>query len=184
MTTTQTLSGERADLLDNLAKRRHFLRFTVEGLTDEQANTRSTVSALTLAGLIKHVAEVEEGWVAFAQNGHMPGSEAWSDGEWDGESAPSAELVEAWEARFRLADGETLADQLNRYEKVTQRTDELIRSGIDLDTRYQLPDAPWNAPGASWSVRQVFLHIISETAQHSGHADIIREAIDGQKTMG
>ena len=40
------------------------------------------------------------------------------------------------------------------------------------------------APGASWSARRVLLHIVAETAQHAGHADIIREAIDGQKTMG
>jgi uncharacterized damage-inducible protein DinB len=184
MATSSNLTGERADLLDNLAKRRHFLRFTVQGLTDAEANRRSTVSALTLAGLVKHVAEVEEGWITFAQHGHMPGSDEWSDGEWDGTSEPSPELVAAWESRFRLSEGETLAQQLERYAQVTQRTDDLIASGIDLDIRHPLPEAPWYAPGESWSVRQVLLHIIAETAQHSGHADIIRESIDGQKSMG
>ena len=47
-----------------------------------------------------------------------------------------------------------------------------------------LPEAPWYEPGASWSARRVLLHLIAETSQHAGHADIIREAIDGAKTMG
>ncbi|MGV7636862.1 mycothiol transferase, partial [Mycobacterium kansasii] len=58
MTETQTISAERNDILSLLAERRHFLRFTAQGLTDEQANTRSTVSELTVGGLIKHVTEV------------------------------------------------------------------------------------------------------------------------------
>ena len=46
------------------------------------------------------------------------------------------------------------------------------------------PGAPWFEPGATRSARRVFLHVVAETAQHAGHADILREAIDGQKTMG
>jgi hypothetical protein len=70
------------------------------------------------------------------------------------------------------------------YEKVAARTDELVRTLPDLDASQPLPEAPWNPPGARWSARRVFLHVIAETAQHAGHADIIREAIDGAKTMG
>jgi len=47
-----------------------------------------------------------------------------------------------------------------------------------------LPSAPWFEPGSSWSVRRVLLHVIAETSQHAGHADILRESIDGAKTMG
>ena len=54
----------------------------------------------------------------------------------------------------------------------------------DLDADHALPDAPWFELGARWSTRRVFLHVIAETAQHAGHADILRESIDGQKTMG
>ena len=54
----------------------------------------------------------------------------------------------------------------------------------DLDASHPLPEAPWFPPGAARSARRVFLHIIAETAQHAGHADILRESIDGQKTMG
>jgi hypothetical protein len=54
----------------------------------------------------------------------------------------------------------------------------------DLDQAYPLPPAPWFAPGATRSVRRVLVHLVGETAQHAGHADIIRETIDGQRTMG
>ncbi len=55
---------------------------------------------------------------------------------------------------------------------------------LDLDVAHPLPKAPWFEPGATWSVRRVILHILAETSQHAGHADILRESIDGQKTMG
>ena len=61
MDTTTTLTGERADLLEALAAHRHFLRFTVQGLTEEQARQRTTASELTLGGLVKHVASQEAG---------------------------------------------------------------------------------------------------------------------------
>ncbi len=48
----------------------------------------------------------------------------------------------------------------------------------------RLPPAPWFEPGARWSARRVLLHMIAETAQHAGHADIIRESLDGAKSMG
>jgi hypothetical protein len=54
----------------------------------------------------------------------------------------------------------------------------------DLDASHPLPQAPWFEPGAHWSARRTLLHILAETSQHAGHADILREAIDGQKTMG
>jgi uncharacterized damage-inducible protein DinB len=170
MTTT-----EQADILDFLAKHRYFLRHAAEGLTDEQANTRSTVSALTVGGLIKHVSEVEQRWAEFAQSG---------GGKWTtGETEFTPEVIAEWESKFRLGEGETLAGVLAEYEKVAAATDELVRT-LDLDTAYELPAAPWQPPGVFWTVRRVFLHITAETAQHAGHADIIRESIDGQKSMG
>ena len=67
---------------------------------------------------------------------------------------------------------------------MAQRTDELVTSLPSLDASQPLPEAPWFPPGARRSARRVFLHIVAETAQHAGHADIIRETIDGSKTMG
>ena len=64
------------------------------------------------------------------------------------------------------------------------RTDQLVATVESLDTSHPLPAAPWFEAGASWSVRRTLLHILAETSQHAGHADIIRESLDGQKTMG
>jgi len=80
--------------------------------------------------------------------------------------------------------GETLSGLLEDYAAAARQTDELLASLPDLDAAQPLPEAPWYEPGASWSVRRVLLHVIAETSQHAGHADIIREAIDGAKTMG
>jgi hypothetical protein len=89
-----------------------------------------------------------------------------------------------WTDLFRMADGETLAGLLDGYEQVAASTDALVRTLPDLDAAQPLPDSPWFEKGASWSARRTLLHIIGETAQHAGHADIIREALDGAKTMG
>ncbi len=170
-TETPALSQERRDLLETLRAHRHFLRTTVQGLTDDQARTRSTVSELTLGGLIKHVAATESAWSDFAVDGPraMAGPE---DGDYS-----------AWEDGFRLTEDETLAGALERYAEVAARTDALVET-VDLDASWPLPPAPWFEPGATRSARRVFLHVVAETSQHAGHADIIREAIDGQKTMG
>ena len=91
--------------------------------------------------------------------------------------------IEAWKAEWSLQPGETLAGVLDEYEEIARRTDELVAT-LDLDASYELPKAPWFEPGARWSVRRVVLHLIAETSQHAGHADILRESLDGQKTMG
>ncbi|TDO68555.1 uncharacterized protein DUF664 [Kribbella sp. VKM Ac-2571] len=173
-TNEQSLTGERADILEFLGKHRGFLRHTAQGLTDEQAATRSTISELTVGGLIKHVSATEQHWAEFAQG---------KSGSSPAETEYTPEVIAAWQDQFRLTEGETLAGVVAEYEKVAAATDELVRT-LDLDTAYELPAAPWQPPGVFWSVRRVFLHIAAETAQHAGHADIIREAIDGQKTMG
>ncbi|MDO3700081.1 DinB family protein [Micromonospora sp. C28SCA-DRY-2] len=162
-----TTTSERADLLQTLRRHRGFLRQTVDGLTDEQAARRTTVSELCLGGLIKHVAGTEHRWMLFAVGGA---------------EAMESEPVD-WAGQFRMTGGDTLAALLDDYARVAARTDELVLT-LDLDAAHPLPQAPWFEPGASWSVRRVLLHLIAETAQHAGHADILREAIDGAKTMG
>jgi len=88
------------------------------------------------------------------------------------------------ERGFQMLPGDTLADLLADYAAAAGATDEIVASVEDLDASHPLPPAPWFAPGARRSNRRVFLHLIAETAQHAGHADIIREALDGAKTMG
>jgi uncharacterized damage-inducible protein DinB len=170
MTDTTTLSRERTDLIESLRRHRDFLRYTVQGLTEEQARARPTVSALYLGGLVKHVAATEASWIRFAQGGAEAMNRNWGP--------------DAHARHWHLQTGETLAGVLAGYEEVAARTDEVVATIPDLDADHALPEAPWYEPGARWSVRRVFLHVIAETAQHAGHADILRESIDGQKTMG
>ncbi len=82
-----------------------------------------------------------------------------------------------------MLPGDTLAGLLAAYEQVSRRTDDLVASLPDLDSSHPLPEAPWFEPGKRWSARRVLLHVIAETAQHAGHADIIRESLDGARTM-
>ena len=169
------LDAERGDLLAMLAQHRQFLRYTTRDLTDEQARARTTVSELTLGGLIKHVTDVERGWAQFIVDGPSALGDA------------SAMTEADWAKRadgFRLLDGETLAGVLDAYEATAAATTELVSALPDLDATQQLPVAPWFPPSERWSARRALLHILAETAQHAGHADIIRESLDGQKTMG
>jgi hypothetical protein len=169
------VDGERADLLAMLAKHRHFLRFTTRDLTDEQAALRTTASELCLGGLIKHVTSVENGWARFIVEGPSAMGDA---------SAMTEEDFRRRADEFRMLPGETLAGVLDAYAEQTRRTDELVATVPDLGATHPLPKAPWFEPGAHWSVRRVAMHIIAETAQHAGHADIIRESLDGAKSMG
>jgi Protein of unknown function (DUF664) len=117
------------------------------------------------------VTQTERQWVTFTVEGP-------SVMGWDPESAGD------WMAGFRMLEGETLAGLLDEYDEVARRTDEMMATPPDLDATQPLPDAPWFERGARWSARRVFLHVIAETAQHAGHADIIRESLDGAKSMG
>jgi len=177
MTSQQTASQqpaptrEHTDLLATLAQHRYFLTYTVRDLDDEQIRRRTTVSQLTLGGLIKHVSADENSWASFIVDGPS------AFGNFD-EAA-----IEEHLGGFRVDDGETLAGLLEHYRAACARTDDVLRHA-DLDASHPLPSAPWFEPGSRWSARRVALHIIAETAQHAGHADIIREALDGAKTMG
>lgn len=161
--------GERAELLQSLERHRGFLRHTVRGLSDEEAARRTTVSELCLGGLVKHVTSVEKVWMAFVLGGA---------------EAMGASREGDWASQFRMVDGDTLDGLLAAYDDGARRTEEVVMGLPDLDVSQPLPQAPWFEPGASWSARRVLLHVLAETSQHAGHADIIREALDGQKTMG
>ena len=163
-------AGERADLLASLRAHRHFLRYTLRDLDDEQAAQATTVSSLCLGGLVKHLTRVERVWMDFVSG--RPRSDE-----------PDAGMGEH-QRSFEMLPGETLADLLAAYAARAAATDEILTTVDDLDADRPLPATPWREPGARWSNRRVFLHIIAETAQHAGHADIIRESLDGAKTMG
>lgn len=169
---------EREDLIATLAHARFYLRFTTRDLTDEQARMRTTPSAFCLASVIKHVTEVERGWGAFLVHGKAAIAKDGRDFiDWTEE-----EFAELGQTQV-MGPEETLAGVLAEHERVAAVTDARIRELDSLDTVYPLPKAPWPMDEA-WSVRRAILHIHAETTQHAGHADIIREALDGAKSMG
>ena len=179
------LDDERRELLDALAAARSALTTTVRGLDDERLGERPTTSALCLGGLVKHVASIEESWMRFAAEGpsampyDLPDGVTWAD-----LMAGTAREVPQWmidhEQEFTMLPGETLAGILARYEQVAARSAEVVASLPDLSATHPLPEAPWHEAGARRSVRRALLGVIAETAQHAGHADILREALDGQ----
>ncbi|QQM45808.1 DinB family protein [Streptomyces liliifuscus] len=186
-TPPSTPDAERTDLIAALVTARAALTGTVRGLTDEQAGERPTVSALCLGGLIKHVASIEEGWLRFVVDGpsamryDLPDGLTWADF-----AAGTAREFPQWmidhQNDFLMLPGETLAGIVERYELVAAHTEKIIVSVPDLSATHPLPEAPWHEPGAVRSVRRVLTHVIAETAQHAGHADILRETLDGQKS--
>ena len=119
-------------------RHRYFLRFTARDLTDEQARQRTTVSELSLGGLIKHVAARRAGLGGLHPGGPVGAGRLGAMTEAD--CARRAD-------EFRLLPGETLAGVLADYEEVAQRTDELVASLPDLDVAHPLPKAPWFPPG-------------------------------------
>ncbi|WP_367321618.1 DinB family protein [Streptomyces sp. HUAS ZL42] len=155
---------ERGALLSFLAEQRGGIRRAVLGLTEEQASSRPSASELSLAGLVKHVAETEQGWVARAR----------------GEAPAVKRDPSNWHECFVLLDGETVEAQLSYWEKVAAETEAFVRSVPSLDVTFALPNDPWFPPDERVSVRWLVLHLIRETARHAGHADIIRESVDGK----
>ncbi len=171
---TAQADQEATELLEALAQRRFFFRYAVQKLSAEQLTLRPTASQLTLAGLAKHLKETEEQWARFIVEGTAAVAlpEGW-------ENDPTF-----WEDGWKLVGDETMESVLAEWEQVAARTEEIVRGLPSLDVSHPLPEAPWFQAGATWSARAVLLHLVGEFAQHSGHADIIRETIDGQKTMG
>jgi uncharacterized damage-inducible protein DinB len=159
------VSQERACLLSYLAQQRDGIRYATHGLSDEQAMVRPSASELSLGGLIKHAALVEQAWISFIEEGDSsvfrPDYD-WADG-------------------FRLVDGETLAIIVAFSIDVANQTEKVVADLPDLGTALPAtqPGVPWIPAGLVWSPRWVLLHLIEETARHAGHADIIRESLDG-----
>jgi uncharacterized damage-inducible protein DinB len=179
-----SLTGERRDLVETLRVHRGFLLQTLQGLDQDQATRRTTGSVLNLAGLVKHVADTEAGWLRFAKVGTEALSMEWPEIDWN--DPVIQERMAAGDMRhdeFNLVGDETLESVLAHYARVAAETDAFVVDA-DLDASYPLPEAPWFEPGASRSVRRVLMHVVAETAQHAGHADMLREALDGAKTMG
>ncbi|GGT38065.1 DinB family protein [Streptomyces purpureus] len=155
---------ERGALISFVEAQRGAVRRSVLGLTEEQAASRPSASELSLSGLVKHVAEVELNWLRMAQR--RPNEKARTE--------------ETWGDSFRLVDGETVPETLAFWDDVAKQTEAFIRSVPSLDDTFPLPPAPWFPKDGAVSMRWLMMHLVEEIARHAGHADIIRESLDGK----
>ncbi|WP_225801774.1 DinB family protein [Streptomyces sp. NK15101] len=155
---------ERGAFLDFVEAQRAALRRSLLGLTEEQAASRPSASELSLSGLVKHVAEVELNWLRLAQQ--QPNEKQRTE--------------ETWGEAFRLVDGETIPDVVAFWADVAKQTEEFVRSVPSLDDTFPLPPAPWFPKDGRVSVRWMLLHLVQEMGRHAGHADVIRESLDGK----
>ncbi|MFD9608815.1 DinB family protein [Streptomyces sp. NPDC059083] len=161
---TEAHGDERGAFLNFVEAQRAALRRSLLGLTEEQAASRPSASELSLSGLVKHVAEVELNWLRLAQE--RPNERQRTE--------------ETWGEAFRLVDGETIPGVLAFWTDVAKQTEDFVRTVPSLDDTFPLPPAPWFPVDGRVSVRWMLLHLVQEMGRHAGHADVVRESLDGK----
>ncbi|MFF2011995.1 DinB family protein [Streptomyces sp. NPDC058195] len=161
---SETPGDERGMLLSFVEAQRGALRRSLLGLTAEQAASRPSASALSLSGLVKHVAETELNWLRMAQR--QPNEKVRTES--------------TWADSFRLVGDESVEDILTFWDGVAAELEEFIRAVPDLGDTFPLPEAPWFPRDGRVSMRWLLAHLVEEHARHAGHADIIRESLDGR----
>ncbi|WP_127479974.1 DinB family protein [Nocardioides pantholopis] len=157
-------ADERTMLLAFLDLQRQTLRLKASGLTAEQLRTPHPPSTLTLAGLLKHLALVEDDWLGEVMRGGEP-REPWASVDWGADRD--------WEFHTALEDEPEELFAL--FDRAVADADEVLAAHPDLDDL-----AAGTRHGRRPSLRWILLHMIEEYARHNGHADLLREAIDGQ----
>lgn len=154
------LASEREALVNFLDAQRHGLMRKVNGLDDESDRRAPTASSLSLLGLVKHAALWERRWFQVVMAGrHQPG-------EWPETRAGDADLA---------VDAEDTVDQWVAYYRAQIEQSHAVVASMDLDTASARTDI------IQCNLRYVLFHMIEETARHAGHADIIRETLDGSR---
>ena len=141
------------------------------GLSDDQARSTPTVSALSIGGLIKHATGVQRSWMERVEVApDFPPQD----------TRPFEEIVATYQDEYVMRADETLPDLLDKFTAQNAETLRILNEA-DLDTPVPVPhDVPWFPKDIdNWTVRWVIHHLINELARHAGQADIIRESIDG-----
>jgi uncharacterized damage-inducible protein DinB len=152
------VADERDALTQQLDFHRATLLRKLEGLEGEPLRRPMTASGLSLLGLVKHLAETEHGWFLKIYGG-LPEPDLFpTDGDPDSD--------------FHVGPDETSDVLVGQYLRTCDRARAVVAAG-DLDDVVTTPS------GAEANLRAILVHMIQETARHNGHADIIREAIDG-----
>jgi uncharacterized damage-inducible protein DinB len=165
------VTDERSALREYLAFHQSAFFAVAYGLTDEQARCRPSVSALSIGGLVKHATGMQHTWMTkVAAAPDAPPRD----------TRPVAERAQEFADQHVMRPEETLDELLRAFEAQNAKSLRLVDTA-DLDAAVPVPeDVPWfPANIKAWSVRWVILHVINELARHSGHADIVRESIDG-----
>jgi uncharacterized damage-inducible protein DinB len=155
---------ELAQLTAYLDYQRDTMLLKTEGLTREQLAQPHPPSSMTLGGLLNHLALVEDSWLRVRFSG-LPDDELWAGIDWDADH----------DHEFRTAVDLQPAELRRRYEQACARSREVVAGAESLD---QVSVAE-RQNGLHFDLRWVLLHLIEETARHAGHADLLREAIDG-----
>lgn len=154
---TPATGTEREILRAILDRNRYVMLWKLDGLTLEQATKPMTDSTTNLFGLVKHLAWVERWWFCDFI-GKQEFDYPWSDDDPD--------------ADFRAAEGETVEDVRNLYVEAVGQANAVVDAAESLDVTGA-------SGGQKRSLRWVLVHMIEETARHAGHADILREQLDG-----
>ncbi|MGO2005453.1 DinB family protein [Arthrobacter rhombi] len=165
------VADEKSLLLAFLDQQRTNLRTITHGLTEAQSRSTPSASALSIGALIKHVNTCEASWMSrVAAAPHPPA----------GDAVPFGEAVARYADQYTVTDAETLHALLAELEAQEHETTRIVQAA-DLDAAVPVPrNAPWFPRDIdAWSIRWVLGHLIEEIARHCGHADIIRESIDG-----
>ncbi len=165
------VADERSALREYLAYHQSAYFAVCYGLTDEQARSTPTVSALSIGGLVKHATGLQRSWMTRV---------AAAPGAPPKDARPFEEVAKEFGDQHVMRPDETLDGLLRAFEAQNAKSLRLAETA-DLDAAVPVPhDIPWFPKNLeAWSVRWVILHVINELARHAGHADVIRETIDG-----
>jgi uncharacterized damage-inducible protein DinB len=165
------VSDERSALREFLAFHQSAYFAVAYGLTDEQARSSPSASALSVGGLVKHVTRMQHNWMArVAAAPDAPPKDP----------RPPDVIAKEFSEQHVMRPDETLDGLLRALAEQNATSLRLVQAA-DLDAAVPVPrDVPWFPKDLeAWSVRWVILHVINELARHAGHADIVRETIDG-----
>jgi hypothetical protein len=164
------VTDERSAIRAYVLQQQDAYRAAVFGLTDAQAGVAAAApSTLTVGTLVKHVAQTQEAWLALvlAAPGR-PRDDRTMEQKY-------ADHQDGW----TWQPHDTVEGALTVFDDVSERVLAAVAT-VDLDTAVPVPPAPWNPTDVeAWSVRWVWFHLLEELARHAGHADIVREAVDG-----
>jgi len=154
------VGSEAEGLVRYLRQQRNGLQNSAFGLSEQQLRLAPPRSALTVGGLIKHGVLMERQWVGMIAGRPPTADQAYVDS-------------------FALADTDTVSSLGSDLQQAAAETEAVIAGLPDLGVEVQLAEGPWYPRGEGYTARWILLHVLEELSRHAGHADLVREHIDG-----